>query len=289
MVEVTIKNFGIAVRTDAVATYSTKTATIMSLTRTEDANAGVDYTVIRLNLGSAVTAGQYRLAISPSSQSSTKVYIPLVFESSITATGIKFASWTAGNVEVKFNLPIGFIGQGEDQKSITDLTNFPCTRVVADAVGKFGTDLCTLNTAKTAIIATLEHNRGVTVVTGDTISLISGSIQPFSKLSSVTSQTLSIQNPSTVVAPIGRITAPQGIDLCTSSVTLKATLSVGAGYLTYGWSSTTNPVMDTFLKAQQSDASVVVLSTSASNAADTNMPSPGTTDIICLTVRVASA
>jgi hypothetical protein len=128
----------------------------------------------------------------------------------------------------------------------------------------------------------MQHNRGVTASTGTSITVKAGSVKPASKLSTVITTSLKIQNPSTLQAPVAAIIAPQGIDLCTTSVTMKASQSSGAGYLTYAWSSTTNTALNTFLQSQQADAVEIVLTTEY-------LPTFGATDRICLSVTDALA
>ena len=172
---------------------------------------------------------------------------------------------------MKFNIPIEYTGDNTTSRS------FPCSSVFDNALAVFGTDECSLNTAKDSIFANMQHNRGVTASTGTSITVKAGSVKPASKLSTVMTTSLKIQNPSTLQAPVAAIIAPQGIDLCTISVTMKASQSSGAGYLTYAWSSTTNTALNTFLQSQQADAVEIVLTTEY-------LPTFGATDRICLSV-----
>ena len=174
--EVSITNFPYAQQSDVSARYGAKTATVTSLSQTSTSTAS--QTIIQLRFDSAIEPGIHRVEISPWSQSSTRVYIDIVFEAAIAVTQVRFQTHTAGTVEIKFNYPIGVSER------------FACSSVIVDAPTLFGTDSCSLNTRRNAIIARMAHVRGITAIVGTTVTFVEGSIQPLSLLSSLAAQTL---------------------------------------------------------------------------------------------------
>ena len=273
-VNITIANFPYTILSDVVATYvsatsrGSKSAAVLKLERLPGM---ASETVLNLLFDSQVDAGDYVVTISPSSQSSIKVYVDIHFEASIQPLYARFSTYMAGAVEIKFNMQIGYI----NQLPVSNL--FSCSSAVANAIALFGTDLCVLNSARDSIVASVSHERDATVVSGTAITVRAGMIQPPSKLSTAGAQTLTLQNPPNLEAPVGAIYGPQQIDLCTSSVALSGSQSSGAGYLTFYWSSTSSNELQAFLQAQPVDAADIVLQSEY-------LPPSGETYSICLQV-----
>jgi len=229
VVEVTIANFPLARQGDVSVKYGAMIGTAISLTQT-----GTN-TVMQIAFSSACDAGVKRVEISPSSQSTTTVFIYVEFEASTAATQVLFSDSIASAVKITFNNDI--------------VWSDPCpppSAVFENATIAFGLDEghCDRNN----YYASMQHAAGTTAMVGTSLTLIGG-LQPASAISTTSPQTFLIQQPPSTVAPVARITGPQEVDLCESSMMLKGGSSTGAGWRRYSWTSPTSTALNTELQA----------------------------------------
>jgi hypothetical protein len=237
VVEVTITNFPLAQQGDVSIKYGTVTGTAISLDQT-----GTN-TVMQIAFASGCDAGVQRVEISPSSQSATTVFIYVDFEASIAATQVLFSDATASTVQIVFNNDVAWSN--------------PCplpSAVFENALSKLGLNegFCDANN----YYASMAHSAGTTAMVGTSVTLIPG-FQPLSAISNTTNQTFEIQQPPSQVAPVARITGPQEVDLCESTMTLKGSGSTGAGWRRYSWTSPTSTDLNTELQANSAASETV--------------------------------
>ena len=269
---VSLENFPYTTASEVSVFYSSKVAAVHTFVQTVNANTSSTITDLLLHFGAQVDAGSQQVSIRPSSDSNRVVYININFEDALTITRVLFANPYASELKLEFSSQIGKIN------GVSEVHSFLCSNVIIAAETLFGTNECYLSSNRTAIIGRVQHNRGVTVTSGFSISVLANSIESESGLSTLASSALVIQQPGTIIAPISVLSAPSMLDQCRLSATLKASASYGAGMLTFEWTSTSNSALQNFLESQSPEAAELELTSE-------HLPAPGQSIRVCVTVK----
>ena len=267
---VTISNFPLATKSDIIAQYSSKFASAESIEQYLDVSSAKVITHLVLDLQSPVESGTHRLTVSPSAGSQQSVFLDVDFEPAIQFKQTIFANAYFSELRFEFNTQIGKINGQEV------VHNFACSDMLFSAETQLGTNECYLGQNRTVIIAKMQHTTD-SITVSSALTIVPGRIESYHALSMVAETSTTVLKPTLTFTPLATVQGPSQISVCESAATFIGSGSVGAGVLSYSWSSTAGSTLHSFLGSLSPLAGQVTLPANL-------LPDPDKSVQICLQV-----